>query len=340
MTDGDDDRPPTYGLFLNMGRNLGVDAAGVVALTLEQAAQAEDAGFQELWVTEHHFIPFGINPSALTAAAFLLGRTTCARVGTAVTLSPLHNPIELAERGALLDQLSGGRFELGLGRGGYLKDYEVLGVDTARWDDEPLHSARTVLDAWRNPDLTQPEHTTGPSTLQPPVLTTPHPPLLMATRSESAIRFAAQNKLPLQHYFASPVRARLDQEQIYRDASSSAVDPAHLHTMIVVVDGDEEATRRDLTTQLTQSFRDGDWPHVPQGGPGHVDANGRPVDRAVMARSVAEGAIIGPAGKVRDEIERFRATTGANRLAFYVEAIADPARIRTTIDALGTHLLK
>ncbi|MEM9133446.1 MAG: LLM class flavin-dependent oxidoreductase [Actinomycetota bacterium] len=329
----------TYGLFLNMGANLGADAAEITALTLEQATRAEEAGFDELWVTEHHFIPFGINPSALTAAAFLLGRTTRLRVGTAVTLSPLHHPIEVAERAALLDQLSGGRFELGIGRGGYLKDYEVLEVDTARWDGEPLHSARAILDAWSSADLAQPHHTTGPSTLQPPVLTAPHPPLLLATRTEAAIRFAAEHGLPLQHYFGSPVDARIAQEEMYREAAPPDTSVDHLHSLIVVVDDDEAETRRHLIERLTGSFRDGDWPHVPQGGGGHRGPDGKPLDRAVMAAHVAEGAIVGPIGSVCEQLDEFQARTGATRFAFYVEAIADPARIRVTLDALARHVI-
>ncbi|MEM7018265.1 MAG: LLM class flavin-dependent oxidoreductase [Pseudomonadota bacterium] len=104
---------PSYGIFLNMGANLGKTPEDVFQLTLEQAMLAEELGFHDLWLTEHHCIPFGINPSAITASAFLLGKTSRIRVGTAVTLSPLYHALEIAERTALLDQFSGGRFDLG-----------------------------------------------------------------------------------------------------------------------------------------------------------------------------------------------------------------------------------
>ncbi|MEM9564430.1 MAG: LLM class flavin-dependent oxidoreductase [Actinomycetota bacterium] len=328
-------RPTTYGLFLNLGNNLGATPEAVMRITLEQAERAEALGFHDLWVTEHHFIPFGINPSALTTAAFLLGRTDRVRVGTAVTLSPLHHPIELAEKAALLDQLSGGRFDLGIGRGGYLKDYEVLGVDTARWDGEPMGSARTIIETWTDGDLVRPEHTTGPSELQPPPLTRPHPPLFLATRSDDAIRFAAERELPLQHYFASPVEQRCQLEERYREANPDA-DVAHLHSVIVVVDDDEPKARRLLAEALTESFRGGDWPHVPQGPKrGHVGRDGKPLDRGEMGRFVAEGSIVGSVDEVRDQLDEFQAATGATRLALYVEAIADPERIMGTIEALG-----
>ncbi|MEM9746424.1 MAG: LLM class flavin-dependent oxidoreductase [Actinomycetota bacterium] len=303
-------------------------------LTLDQTARAESAGFDELWITEHHCIGFGINPSALTTASFLLGRTRRITVGTAVTLAPLHHPIELAERAALLDQLSDGRFELGLGRGGYLKDYEVLEIDTHRWDDEPLRSAERILAAWRDGDLAGPDHETGPSVLQPPPLTEPHPPLLLATRTPAAIEFAARHELPLQHYFASPVDQRRELEAVY-EAANPVSGAHHLHTLIVVVDDDEETTRRLLTDRLTESFRAGDWPHVPQIGVRHANPDGTRRDSAAMARQVADGAIVGDVSKVRDGLAEFVEQTGARRLAFFVEAIADPARIRRTIDEIA-----
>ena len=95
----------TFGLFLNMGANLAPTTAGVFDLTLREADAAEQLGYDELWVTEHHFIRFGINPSALTTAGFLLGRTERIRVGTAVTLSPLLHPVEMAERSATVGEL-------------------------------------------------------------------------------------------------------------------------------------------------------------------------------------------------------------------------------------------
>ncbi|MEM8925899.1 MAG: LLM class flavin-dependent oxidoreductase [Actinomycetota bacterium] len=322
-----------FGLFLNMGRNLGATPNDVIRLTIDQATMAEEHGFDELWLTEHHFIPFGINPSAITAAGFLLGHTSRLRIGTAVTLSPLYHPIDLAERTALLDQLSGGRFQLGLGRGGYLKDYEVLEVPTDRWEDDPQVCAEVIIDAWTNGDVTKPHHTTGPSTLQPPPLTTPHPPLLLATRSPDTIAFAARSGFAIQHYFASPVQARVENERCYADADPVA-DVDHLHALIVVVTDSPEQTRADLTDRLSRLFTGGDWPTV-QNGPGHTDAEGKPLNRRDMASHVAEGAIVGNEDEVLAQLRTFHQATGARRFAFFVEAIADDAIVRSTISALA-----
>lgn len=297
-----------------MGAVLGATPEAIFGLTLEQADTAEQLGYADLWVTEHHFIRFGINPSALTTAAFLLGRTRRIRVGTAVVLSPLCHPIELAERAALLDQLSAGRFELGLGRGGYRRDYEVFGVDFARWDEEPHFSARRLLDAWTRP----------PTDVQPRQRTLPHPNLLLATTSAPGIAYAARNGLALQHYFATPAPQRVEIETRYRELrGESDSGPEHLHTLIVIVDG-TPGRRDQLAGALRRSFRDGDHPHVPQAGDPHRGPDGEPLGPDAMAGYVAQNAIVGPPSQVVDELGRFIETTGARRIAVFHEAIADP----------------
>ncbi|MEM8766627.1 MAG: LLM class flavin-dependent oxidoreductase [Pseudomonadota bacterium] len=324
----------THGLFLNLGANLASDQRSVFELALEEAKRAEAFGLHDLWVTEHHFIPFGLNPCALTLSAFLLGRTERARVGTAVVLSPLQHAVSLAERAALLDQLSGGRFDLGLGRGGYLKDYEVLERPTACWDSEPVASAETILRCWHGEDLAQVEHVTGPSVMQPQPLTAPEPSLFLATSSENGIRFAAERGLPLQHYFAAPVEARVKVEQAYSSIGPQETPVEHVHTLIVAFGDDESATRERLAAALTESFSGGNWPHVPQAPKRHADADGNPLTAADMARGAAQRALVGSPESVKDQLVAFREATGAQRLVYFLEAIGDPSEVVDGIDTL------
>src|SRR6266536_1091299 len=85
---------------------------------VDYALAAERAGLTSAWVAEHHFISYGVCPSALALAANLLGRSHRLEVGTAVCMLANRHPVALAEETALLDHLSGGRFHLGVGRGG------------------------------------------------------------------------------------------------------------------------------------------------------------------------------------------------------------------------------
>ncbi|MFD8014336.1 LLM class flavin-dependent oxidoreductase [Streptomyces sp. NPDC058955] len=92
------------------------------------AEVAEEAGLDSVWLAEHHFVPYGVCPSAVTLAALMLGRTRRLRVGTAVSVLPTVHPVALGEQAALLHIASGGRFTLGVGRGGPWVDLEVFGA--------------------------------------------------------------------------------------------------------------------------------------------------------------------------------------------------------------------
>ena len=95
---------------------------------LDQAVLAEQIGFDSIWVSEHHFTEDGYLPSLAPMLAVLSQRTSRVKLGTAVLLAPLHHPLRLAEDMALVDQLSGGRLELGIAPGYRPEEFEVLGV--------------------------------------------------------------------------------------------------------------------------------------------------------------------------------------------------------------------
>lgn len=88
---------------------------------LEQVAlvkHAESLGFEEAWVTEHHFNEFNLSPSILVLMAHLAGVTSTIRLGTAAVLLAFHNPISVAEDIATLDNLCDGRLAFGIAKGG------------------------------------------------------------------------------------------------------------------------------------------------------------------------------------------------------------------------------
>ncbi|KAB1911665.1 LLM class flavin-dependent oxidoreductase [Micromonospora sp. AMSO31t] len=94
---------------------------------------AENAGFAGVWIAEHHFISYGVCPSATTFAAHLLGATRRITVGTAACVLSVRHPVSLAEEAVLLDELSGGRFRLAIARGGPWVDVEVFGTGENRY---------------------------------------------------------------------------------------------------------------------------------------------------------------------------------------------------------------
>ena len=95
---------------------------------LDQIAWGENNGFDDVWLSEHHFIDDGYLPSTLPAAAAVAARTKKIRIALGVLLMPFHNPVRLAEDVAVVDVISGGRFELGVGAGYKEEEFEGFAV--------------------------------------------------------------------------------------------------------------------------------------------------------------------------------------------------------------------
>jgi alkanesulfonate monooxygenase SsuD/methylene tetrahydromethanopterin reductase-like flavin-dependent oxidoreductase (luciferase family) len=95
---------------------------------LDQIAWAEQNGFDDVWLSEHHCIEDGYLPSMLPAAAAIAARTGKIRIALGVLLMPFHNPVRLAEDIAVVDTISGGRFEFGVGTGYKIEEFEGFAV--------------------------------------------------------------------------------------------------------------------------------------------------------------------------------------------------------------------
>jgi probable F420-dependent oxidoreductase len=95
----------------------------------DQMVRAEAAGFDDIWLSEHHFLDDCYSPSMLAIGCAIAARTKKVHIGTSVLLLPLHDPLRVAEDAATLDVISGGRLELGLGVGYKVEELAAWGVD-------------------------------------------------------------------------------------------------------------------------------------------------------------------------------------------------------------------
>lgn len=117
------------------------------ALTLAEDADA--FGLDSVWVSEHHFVDDAYLPSVLPMCAAIAARTRRVRVGTALLLAPLHDPVLVAEDAAVVDLISGGRFVLGLGLGWRAEEFEALRIPLAQRVPRLLATVDVLRQAWR-----------------------------------------------------------------------------------------------------------------------------------------------------------------------------------------------
>jgi alkanesulfonate monooxygenase SsuD/methylene tetrahydromethanopterin reductase-like flavin-dependent oxidoreductase (luciferase family) len=181
------------GIYLNSQHPEGDDPARRFAETVEQVRLIRSLGFDSIWAGEHHVTPgFHFFPQ-LGLLQRLAAEADGLWIGTNVTLLPLHNPIELAEVGAFLDVISGGKLLLGVGLGYRPEEYAMYGVAMAErasrlaegvgiirrlWtEDRVRHRGRH----WQLDDVT----------IRPRPLQQPSPPLIIGAQVKAALQRAA-----------------------------------------------------------------------------------------------------------------------------------------------------
>jgi alkanesulfonate monooxygenase SsuD/methylene tetrahydromethanopterin reductase-like flavin-dependent oxidoreductase (luciferase family) len=160
--------------------------ADLYAEALDAAAAVERLGFDSVWTSEHHFADDSYAPSLLPLSAALAARTSRIRIGTALVLAPLYQPIRLAEDAAVVDLVSGGRFILGLGQGWLGWEFEALGAPFNRRGRRIQQAIETCRQAWGDGLV----ESAGVAVLPKPARPG-GPPIWVGAESEVAIRRAA-----------------------------------------------------------------------------------------------------------------------------------------------------
>ena len=175
-----------FTLVINLERmQPETDMREVLTHVTEMVQMADQAGFDIVWAAEHHALEMTIAPGPFQLLAHFAANTDRIRLGTAVVVAPYWHPLKLAGEAALLDLISGGRLEFGIGKGAYQREFDRLAGGVHQNIGVPMMvEMLPVLKAlWRGDIEHDGEYWQFPAaTSCPKPLQQPHPPIWVAAR--------------------------------------------------------------------------------------------------------------------------------------------------------------
>jgi alkanesulfonate monooxygenase SsuD/methylene tetrahydromethanopterin reductase-like flavin-dependent oxidoreductase (luciferase family) len=235
----------------HLNSNLAADAL------CQQAELAEHCGYESFWLPESHFAGAQSVPEPMMLLAAIAARTTTLKLGTTSYLLPIRNPLQAAEQVAVLDQLSGGRLILGLGRGFRSEMLQAYNVDPSEKRQLFERTLAAMKAAWSGDNVcnTEPGAAMSPLPLQQP-----HPPIWMAAFGPKALQQTAKLGVP---YLASPMESMAQLEknyQIYTGALDKYEQPrpevvAVMRTIFISDDSQLCARVRDELTRAASAVK-------------------------------------------------------------------------------------
>jgi alkanesulfonate monooxygenase SsuD/methylene tetrahydromethanopterin reductase-like flavin-dependent oxidoreductase (luciferase family) len=172
--------------------------------TLAIVDAADSSGLDAIWVVEHHFRPKASVLSApMAVAGAIASRTEKLRIGTAVQVLPLGNPIRIAEEASTIDHISHGRFDFGVGRSGITKFYDGFNIPYAESPGRFTEALEIILRAFTHDTFSYEGeyYAFHDVSVSPRPLQKPHPPIYMAVRTLEGFVATAKRGFPLIQWF-------------------------------------------------------------------------------------------------------------------------------------------
>jgi alkanesulfonate monooxygenase SsuD/methylene tetrahydromethanopterin reductase-like flavin-dependent oxidoreductase (luciferase family) len=171
-----------------------VDTAEAIRGYVELNVEAEALGLRSTFLVEHHFSGWNQVAATLMLQTLVAARTSTLRLGTGVMVLPWHNPVLLAEQAATLDVISGGRLDLGVGKGYRHSEFRGFNIDRGEADARFEEALAVLLRSWSTRERFS-HHGTywdfDDIVVEPPPVQSPHPPIWVAAASEASVRRAA-----------------------------------------------------------------------------------------------------------------------------------------------------
>jgi len=317
-----------FQLAINLERmDASTDMRDVARHTLEMVQIADRAGFTIAWAAEHHALEMTIAPNPFQILTWWAGHTDRIRLGTAVAVAAYWHPINLAGEAALLDLISGGRLEFGIGSGAYQREFDRMHPGLKQTDAwRYLHEMLPALKAlWAGDYAHDGEFWSFPtSTSVPKPLQQPHPPIWVAARSPITFDYAVANDC---HVMSWPLTRPFSEAELYRRqldealaAHPGAARPTFAmmrHTAVYENETDRDAAIRALQGVLGQFenlFRNlGD---VHNGFPKRIPLEELTGREQYAANMLEENLMFGSPQAVIDKLRRYEAI-GVDEFIYY-----------------------
>ena len=214
-----------FGLFHSVQLPNPDEQARYYREALDQVLHAERLGYSSVWFTEHHFTRHGIVSATTSVLAYLAGVTDTIRLGTAVTVLPFHNPVQLAEQTATVDVLSNGRLDLGVGRGYQWGEFHRMGIPMDEASRRFEESMEVLTRAWTS---VEPFDHRGEFwsfndlTVLPRPVQQPHPPVYVAASGADSVDRVVRNDWNLLIGQGETYGQVAGQIEFYQDALAEA----------------------------------------------------------------------------------------------------------------------
>ena len=319
--------PMTFGTFHLYSLPPWLSDSDVVHQELEQAQWLEELGFDEAWLAEHNARVYGIVASLQVTAAAIAATTKRIRIGAAVTRLPLHHPLQTAEDLALIDVLSNGRFDWGVGKGYDPLEFATYGVPFEERDGRWEEALEIVLRTWRDGRINhEGKYWTIPETeLFPKPVQRPHPPVyLMVTQSDDSVVFAGQRLLPVifgQGPDWDDARHKMD---LYRRSAAAAGHSGEqIEATMARIGQLKQIHLAPGAAQARSEYEKGlMWYFATSANRGMFGFNKepQPYEYYLQHRSV----ILGTPEAVADQIEEYRQYTGINNIVCWFNCGGQP----------------
>ena len=216
--------PLEFGLFYDFDIQKGATQAETFERSFNQVEASEKMGVDSIWLAEVHFSPYSVLSSPLIVASSVATRTSRVRIGIAVQVLPLTNPLRVAEEVATLDQISNGRLDFGVGRSGLTRYYKGYNIDYSESSARFLEAMDVITKAWgHGPFSHQGEfYSFHDVSVEPKPRQEPHPPIRVATASADTFSMVGGMGYPI---FVSTTTERpelLERLKLYRDTRRDA----------------------------------------------------------------------------------------------------------------------